>query len=88
MRMEKRARKSVRQSVSLPASLACQVVEMAQSKRTSANKVLLNLIERGMESLRAERERFFALADRLVKTKDVEEQKQIKEELARLTFGA
>ncbi|HEX9285040.1 MAG TPA: hypothetical protein VF879_05160 [Nitrospirales bacterium] len=61
---------------------------MAQSKRTSANKVLLNLIERGMESLRAERERFFALADRLVKTKDVEEQKQIKEELARLTFGA
>jgi len=72
----------------MPASLARQVVEIAQSKRTSANKVLLNLIERGMDSVREERERFFALADRLVKTKDVEEQKRIKEELARLTFGA
>jgi hypothetical protein len=87
MQSDKTERKAVRQSVSLPSSLARQVAELAHSKRTSSNKVLLNLIERGMESLRAERERFFALADRLVKTKDLEEQKRIKEELARLTFG-
>jgi len=58
------------------------------AKRTSTNKVLLNLVERGIESLQSEREQFFALADRLTKTRDPEEQATLKEALAKLTFGA
>ena len=34
-----------------------------------------------------EKKRFFALADRLVSTRDPEEQSRLKEELARMTFG-
>ena len=88
MRTQKRERRTVRHSVSLPPAVARQVVEMASSKRMSANKVLLHLIEKGMESVHAERERFFELTDKLIKTKDLNEQNRIKEELARLTFGA
>jgi hypothetical protein len=35
-----------------------------------------------------ERKRFFELADRLAQTSDPEEQSRLKEELARMTFGA
>jgi len=62
----------VRQSVSMPSALAREVPNWPSPKRTNSNKVLLNLIERGIESMRGERERFFALEGRLVKTKDVE----------------
>ena len=34
-----------------------------------------------------EKERFLEIADRLVRSRDPEEQKRLKEELARLTFG-
>ena len=82
------SKKVVRQSISLPRPIATEVKRLAKSKRTSTNKVLLSLVERGIESLQTERERFFALADRLTKTKDPKEQHRLKDELARLTFGA
>jgi hypothetical protein len=34
-----------------------------------------------------EKERFFELADRFPRSRDPEEQKRLKQELARLTFG-
>jgi hypothetical protein len=45
------------------------------------------LVESGLEAKEAERSRFLQLADRLSSSKDPAEQDQIKEELARLTFG-
>ena len=60
---------------------------MAKNQRTSANQVLVDLIETGLESKEAEKQSFFALADRLTTTTDPEEQEQIKAELARMTFG-
>ena len=77
----------VRQSVSLPAGVARRVKSLAKSNRTSANRVLVELIESGLEAQEAERKRFFELADRLAKTRDREEQSRLKEELARMTFG-
>jgi hypothetical protein len=47
----------------------------------------LEPITSGLQVQDAERERFLQLADRLTKSKDRAEQEQIKEELARLTFG-
>ncbi|PYV31265.1 MAG: hypothetical protein DMG09_26110 [Acidobacteria bacterium] len=78
--------KAVRQSISLPSRLAKRVKALAKIQRTSANRVLVELIETGLESKEAEKRRFFELADQLSASTDPEEQQRIKEELARMTF--
>ncbi|HEX3129160.1 MAG TPA: hypothetical protein VH394_17635 [Thermoanaerobaculia bacterium] len=79
--------KPVRQSVSLPPELARRVKALAKTKKTSANRVVVDLIEAGLEAQEREKKRFFDLADRLTRSVDAKEQQQIKEELAFLTFG-
>jgi metal-responsive CopG/Arc/MetJ family transcriptional regulator len=79
--------KPVRQSVSLPSRLARRVRTIARKQNTSTNRVVVDLIQRGIESKEAEKERFLALADRLSASSNPEERKRIKKELARLTFG-
>jgi metal-responsive CopG/Arc/MetJ family transcriptional regulator len=79
--------KPVRQSVSLPARLARRVRTIANNRKTSTNRVLVELIETGIESKEAEKSKFFDLADRLTATSDPAERKRIKETLARMTFG-
>jgi hypothetical protein len=77
----------VRQSVSLPARLARRVRTIAKNRKTSTNRVLVELIETGIDSKEAEKSRFFDLADQLSATSDPVERKRIKEILARMTFG-
>jgi predicted DNA-binding protein len=79
--------KVVRQSISLPPSLAKRVRALANHQRTSANRILVELIETGLEAKELERRRFFELADRLIIETDQTEQQRIKDELARITFG-
>jgi hypothetical protein len=79
--------KPVRQSVSLPPDLARRVKSLAKIKRTSANRIVIDLIAAGLEAQERERTRFFELADRLARSADRQEQQLLKEELARLTFG-
>jgi len=79
--------RSVRQSVSLPPSVARRVQALAKRRRISANRVLVDLIESGLDAKEREKAAFFELADRLAKTSDRAEQKRLKAELARLTFG-
>ncbi|MGA2630052.1 MAG: hypothetical protein ABSG54_07520 [Terriglobia bacterium] len=81
------AKKSLRQSVSLPTQLARRVKSLARTRRTSASRILVDLIETGLESERREKEHFFALANRLTESKDSTEREKLKEELARMTFG-
>lgn len=81
------AEKVVRQSVSLPGGVARRVRAIAKTRKASANRVLVELIERGLEAQEDEKRRFFDLAERLTKSKDAEEQRRLKEELARMTFG-
>jgi len=81
------SRKSVRQSVSLPLSTATRVRSLAGNRKTSANRVLVDLIEAGLRSKEAEKETFFALANRLSESINPAERRRIKKELARLTFG-
>ena len=69
------------------ADLARRVKALAKTRRTSANRVVVDLIEAGLDAQEQEKKRFFDLADRLVNTSDHKEQQRIKEELARLTFG-
>jgi predicted DNA-binding protein len=79
--------KPVRQSVSLPPELARRVKALAKTKRTSANRVVVGLIEAGLEAQEHEKKQFFDLADRLARSTDRKEQQRLKEELALLTFG-
>lgn len=78
---------SFRQSVSLPSRIAKRVKALARTQKRSANRILVELIESGLESKEAEKSRFFVLADRLVTSADPNERKRIKKELARMTFG-
>ncbi|MBI3069613.1 MAG: hypothetical protein HYY79_12235, partial [Betaproteobacteria bacterium] len=51
------------------------------------NRIMVDLIESGIEAREQQRKRFFELADRLAHSRDAEEQKRLKAELARMTFG-
>lgn len=81
------SKSSGRQSVSLPLPVARRVRALAKRQRVSANRVIVELIETGLEAREQEKRHFFDLADRLSKTTDTSEQARLKEELARLTFG-
>jgi hypothetical protein len=82
-----KSEKSVRQSVSIPARVAKHVRAIAKTRKTSANRVLVDLIEAGIQSKEAEKEQFFALANRLSESADLAERQKLKKELARMTFG-
>ena len=79
--------RNVRQSVTLPRAVARRVQALAKRQRTSANRVIVALIESGLEAKEREKALFFDLADRLAHASDRVEQQQLKEELARMTFG-
>ena len=79
--------KAVRQSVSLPAATAAQVRSLAKARRLSANRVLVELIESGMEAQKRKQEQFFDLADRFRSTTDDAEAKRLGDELGRMIFG-
>ncbi len=80
--------KSPRQSVSLPPRLAQRIRALARTKRTSASRVIVDLVESGLNAQEQERQRFLELADRLTRSTNAQEQKDLKEQLARLTFGS
>ena len=80
--------KPVRQSVSLPPELARRVKALAKTRKTSANRVVVDLIEAGLEAQEHEKKRFFDLADRLARSSDAKEQRRLKKELTLLTFGS
>ena len=79
--------KAVRQSVTVPRRVAERVRALAKRQRTSANRVLVELIEAGLDAKEAEKRKFFELADRLTESDDAGERRRLKEELARMTFG-
>ena len=85
--MQSTETRSTRQSVSLPARLSKQVRSIARDRRLSSSRVIVELIETGLAAREREKARFFELADRLSSSTNRAEQKQLKAELARLTFG-
>jgi hypothetical protein len=84
MRMANRV---VRQSVSLPANVAAQVRSLAKARRLSANRMLLELIENGMEAEKRKQREFFDLAERFRSATDPEDVKRLGEQMGRMVFG-
>jgi hypothetical protein len=81
------AEKAVRQSVSMPPKLAKQVGSMAKSRKLSQNRMLLELIENGIEADRQKQQHFFALAERFRNEQDPDAAKRLGDELGKMVFG-
>jgi hypothetical protein len=80
------ATKHVRRSVLLPTPIAKQVDCMAKTQRLSDNRVLVELIELGIEARKQKEKAFFELAERFRAARDPEEAKQLSDELGLMVF--
>jgi hypothetical protein len=81
------ANKVVRQSVSLPSNVAAQVRTLAKTRRLSANRMLVELIENGMAAEKRKQQEFFDLAERFRTATDPEEVKRLGDRMGRMVFG-
>jgi len=79
--------KQVRRSITLPAQVAKQVDSLARRRRLSDNRVLVELIEEGIEAQKRKENAFFELAERFRTSKDPEEVKHLGDKLGRFVFG-
>ncbi len=77
----------MRQSVSLPSNVAAQVRSLAKTRRLSANRMLVELIENGMEAEKRKQREFFDLAERFRGATDPEEVKRLGDQMGRMVFG-
>jgi hypothetical protein len=80
--------KQIRRSVTLPRAVARQVESIASRRRLSDNRVLVELIELGIEASKQKEKEFFELAERFRASKDPVESKRLGDELGRFVFGA
>lgn len=79
--------KVVRQSVSLPVKVAAQVRAMAKTRRLSSTRMLVELIENGIETEKRKQQEFFELAERFRNEKDPETAKRLGDQLGQMVFG-
>jgi metal-responsive CopG/Arc/MetJ family transcriptional regulator len=81
------APKQVRRSITLPAQVAEQVDRMAKRRRLSDNRVLVELIEEGIEARKQKEKEFFRLAEKFRAADDPEQVERLGNELGRFVFG-
>ena len=79
--------KAVRQSVTLPVKVASQIRSMAKLRRLSANRMLVELVEEGIEAQKQKEKAFFELADRFRAAADPKEVERLGEQLGQMVFG-
>jgi hypothetical protein len=81
------ATKQVRRSVTLPPQIDRQVEAIAKKQRLSGNRVLVELVELGLEARERREKEFFELAKKFRDTSDPEEVKRLGDEMGRYIFG-
>jgi predicted transcriptional regulator len=84
---KQRSKRNVRRSVTLPPEVARQVDSVAKQRRLSDNRVLVELIEQGIEARQQKERAFFELAERFRAASDPKELKRLGDELGRFVFG-
>jgi hypothetical protein len=60
---------------------------MAKARRLSANRMLVELIETGIEADQRKQQEFFELAERFRIATDPKEVKRLGEQMGRMVFG-
>lgn len=84
---KQRQRKGVRRSVTLPREVARQVERMAKQRRLSDNRILVELIEDGIEARTQKEKAFYELAEKFRAAKDPEQVRRLGDQLGRFVFG-
>jgi hypothetical protein len=79
--------KAIRQSVTLPAKTVAQVRNLARARKLSSNRMLVELIENGIEAEKRKQQEFFELAERFRNATDPQEAKRLGDALGRMVFG-
>lgn len=79
--------KNIRRSVTLSPEVARKVGSIAKRRRLSDNRVLVELIEEGIEAQKQKEKAFFDLAERFRAANHPKQVKELGEELGRLVFG-
>ena len=77
----------VRRSVTLPSQVDRQIEAIARKRRLSGNRVLVELVEMGLEARQQKEAAFFELAKRFRDSNDPEETKRLGDELGRMVFA-
>jgi hypothetical protein len=67
--------------------VAKQVRNLAKKRRLSANRMLIELVEDGIETQKRKQREFFALAERFRAETDPEKAERLGDELGRMVFG-
>jgi hypothetical protein len=78
---------NVRRSIALPPEVAKQVDILAKRRRLSDNRVLVELIELGIEAGKQKEKAFFELAERFRAANEPGEVKELGDALGRFVFG-
>ena len=79
--------KQIRRSVTLPSQIDRQIETIAKKRRLSGNRVLVELVELGLEARKQKEKAFFDLAERFRSTDNPTEVKQLGDEMGRFVFG-
>ena len=79
--------RNVRRSVTLSPEVARKVGSIARRRRLSNNRVLVELIEEGIEAQKQKEKAFFDLAERFRAANDSKQVKALGEEMGRFVFG-
>ena len=79
--------KVVRRTVGLPAETARQVRRLAKQRRLSANRIIVELVEEGIEAQKRKQKEFFDLAERFRAATDPKDVARLGDDLGRMVFG-
>ena len=79
--------KTVRQSVTLPVKVASQVRSMAKRQRLSTSRMLIELLEEGIEAKKQKEKAFYELAEHFRNASDPKEAERLGEKLGHMVFG-
>ena len=70
-----------------PREIAKQVETMSKQRRLSDNRVLVELIEQGIQARKEKEKAFFELAKRFREANDPKEVEQLGDQMGRFVFG-
>lgn len=79
--------KTIRRSITLPREIAKQVESISKQRRLSDNRVMVALIEQGLEAQKEKEKAFFELAQRFRKANEPKEVERLGDQLGRFVFG-
>ena len=79
--------KPIRRSVTLPRDVAKQVEAISKQRRLSDNRVLVELIEQGIQAQKEKEKAFFDLARKFREADDPKQVERLGDQLGRFVFG-